>query len=61
MLQFTGAPLSTMQAVMELQKHYPESVAKLASVNCNWISLACWNTFVSAIVPAHTKDKVLLL
>eukprot|EP00040_Diaphanoeca_grandis_P023486 m.127780 g.127780 ORF g.127780 m.127780 type:complete len:423 (+) comp29297_c0_seq1:278-1546(+) len=56
--QFGGAAGPIMRRSMELQKTYPEGVVMLTAINVSWVTLKCWNAFISSLVPSHTKSKI---
>lgn len=53
----TGTSLAMMTRVMSAQKMYPETVARVTSINNTWVQLASWKV-LRGLVPEDTKKKL---
>ena len=50
-----------LMKVLEGAKHYPESCARIVSVGNGKALLAMYNAVIRPFMPAHTKEKILVL
>jgi hypothetical protein len=61
LFHFDIAASKQLMKVLEGSKHYPESSARIVSSGNGRALLAMYNTVIKPFMPAHTKQKLLVL